>query len=75
MDLAVKDLGFALGFGREFGVPLDLASHALQTFLAPLNLWRRRVVVAGGEAFGWMRPARISGHPLSGGPERDRQGR
>ncbi|MCM2473676.1 NAD(P)-dependent oxidoreductase [Rhizobium sp. CG5] len=33
MDLAVKDLGFALGFGREFGVPLDLASQALQTFI------------------------------------------
>jgi 3-hydroxyisobutyrate dehydrogenase len=33
MDLAVKDLGFALGFGRDFGVPLDLASHALQTFI------------------------------------------
>jgi 3-hydroxyisobutyrate dehydrogenase len=33
MDLAVKDLGFALGFGKEFGVPLDLASHALQTFI------------------------------------------
>jgi 3-hydroxyisobutyrate dehydrogenase-like beta-hydroxyacid dehydrogenase len=26
IDLALKDLGFALGFGREFGVPLDLAS-------------------------------------------------
>jgi len=33
MDLAIKDLGFALGFGREFGVPLDLASVTLQTFL------------------------------------------
>ncbi len=33
MDLAVKDLGFALGFGKQFGVPLDLASHALQTFI------------------------------------------
>ncbi|MCB1444966.1 MAG: NAD(P)-dependent oxidoreductase [Rhizobiaceae bacterium] len=33
MDLAVKDLGFALGFGKEFGVPLDLASHAMQTFI------------------------------------------
>jgi 3-hydroxyisobutyrate dehydrogenase len=33
MDLAVKDLGFALGFGKEFGVPLDLAGHALQTFI------------------------------------------
>jgi 3-hydroxyisobutyrate dehydrogenase len=32
MDLALKDLGFALGFGREFGVPLDLANMTLQTF-------------------------------------------
>ena len=33
MDLALKDLGFAMGFGREFGVPLDLASITSQTFL------------------------------------------
>ena len=33
MDLAVKDLGFAMGFGREFGVPLDLAGQVMQTFL------------------------------------------
>ncbi|SEB66096.1 NAD(P)-dependent oxidoreductase [Rhodobacter sp. 24-YEA-8] len=33
MDLALKDLGFAIGFGREFGVPLDLASQVNQTFL------------------------------------------
>ena len=33
MDLALKDLGFAMGFGREFGVPLDLASTTEQTFL------------------------------------------
>jgi 3-hydroxyisobutyrate dehydrogenase len=33
MDLALKDLGFAMGFGREFGVPLDLASLTNQTFL------------------------------------------
>lgn len=33
MDLAVKDLGFAMGFGREFGVPLDLAALAFQSFL------------------------------------------
>jgi 3-hydroxyisobutyrate dehydrogenase len=33
MDLACKDLGFALGFGRQYGVPLDLAGHALQTFI------------------------------------------
>ena len=33
MDLALKDLGFAMGFGREFGVPLDLASMTNQTFV------------------------------------------
>lgn len=33
MDLALKDLGFAMQFGREFGTPLDLASMTEQTFL------------------------------------------
>jgi len=33
MDLALKDLGFAMGFGAEFGVPLDLAAQVQQTFL------------------------------------------
>ncbi|MDQ2066961.1 NAD(P)-dependent oxidoreductase [Xinfangfangia sp. CPCC 101601] len=33
MDLALKDLGFAMGFGREFGVPLNLASLVQQTFI------------------------------------------
>ncbi|BDW84731.1 NAD(P)-dependent oxidoreductase [Roseicyclus marinus] len=33
MDLALKDLGFAMGFGREFGVPLDLAGMTNQTFI------------------------------------------
>ena len=32
MDLAVKDLGFALSYGRDFGVPLDLATLTMQTF-------------------------------------------
>jgi 3-hydroxyisobutyrate dehydrogenase len=32
MDLALKDLGFALGFGKEFGVPLDLATLTKETF-------------------------------------------
>ncbi len=32
MDLALKDLGFAMNFGREFGVPLDLASLTNETF-------------------------------------------
>ena len=34
IDLALKDLGFALDFGREFGVPLDLASATNQTYVA-----------------------------------------
>ncbi|MEZ5772215.1 MAG: NAD(P)-dependent oxidoreductase [Defluviimonas denitrificans] len=34
VDLALKDLGFALGFGREFGVPLDLAAMTEQTYVA-----------------------------------------
>jgi 3-hydroxyisobutyrate dehydrogenase len=33
MDLALKDLGFAMGFGKEFGVPLDLAGQTHQTFV------------------------------------------
>lgn len=34
IDLALKDLGFALEFGREFGVPLDLAALTQQTYVA-----------------------------------------
>jgi 3-hydroxyisobutyrate dehydrogenase len=34
IDLALKDLGFALGFGKEFGVPLELASATNQTYIA-----------------------------------------
>ena len=34
IDLALKDLGFALEFGREFGVPLDLAGMTNQTYIA-----------------------------------------
>jgi 3-hydroxyisobutyrate dehydrogenase len=33
MDLALKDLGFAINFGREFGVPLDLAKLTNETFI------------------------------------------
>jgi 3-hydroxyisobutyrate dehydrogenase len=33
MDLALKDLGFAMNFGKEFGVPLDLATRTFETFL------------------------------------------
>lgn len=34
IDLALKDLGFALGFGREFGVPLEMAAITEQTYIA-----------------------------------------
>lgn len=34
IDLALKDLGFALAFGKEFGVPLELASMTNQTYIA-----------------------------------------
>lgn len=33
MDLALKDLGFALDFGRDFRVPLELAELTKQTFI------------------------------------------
>ncbi len=33
MDLTLKDLGFAMGFGREFGVPLELAGLTEQIFV------------------------------------------
>lgn len=42
-DLAVKDLGFALDYGRDFGVPLDLAALTAQTFI------RARAKYGGGE--------------------------
>ncbi|TPJ59465.1 MULTISPECIES: NAD(P)-dependent oxidoreductase [unclassified Mesorhizobium] len=32
MDLALKDLGFALGLGRDFGVPVELASRVNAIF-------------------------------------------
>lgn len=33
IDLALKDLGFAMQFGREFGVPLELAGMTEQTYV------------------------------------------
>ena len=33
MDLALKDLGFAMQMGREFGVPLEIAGLVEQTFV------------------------------------------
>ena len=42
MDLACKDLGFAMGLGRDYGVPLDLAALTTQTFI------RAREAFGGG---------------------------
>lgn len=49
MDLALKDLGFALGMGRDFGVPLDLASMVNQAFIRGKaefggDAWSTRIV-------------------------------
>src|SRR4029079_16202316 len=33
MDLALKDLGFAMQMGNDFGVPLELAGLVKQTFV------------------------------------------
>jgi 3-hydroxyisobutyrate dehydrogenase len=44
MDLAVKDLGFAMEFGRKLGVPLDLAGLTNQTFIRARQQY-------GGEAW------------------------
>jgi 3-hydroxyisobutyrate dehydrogenase len=41
-DLALKDLGFAMQFGREFGVPLELAGLTNQIFV------RAKEVYGGG---------------------------
>ncbi len=43
MDLALKDLGFAMGMGKELGVPLALAGLTAETF-------RRGRAAYGGEA-------------------------
>lgn len=37
MDLALKDLGFAMKLGEEFGVPLDLAGQTNRTFMRGKN--------------------------------------
>jgi 3-hydroxyisobutyrate dehydrogenase len=57
MDLAVKDLGFAMDFGKRFGVPLDLASQTLQTFIRARSTyggdaWSSQVVKLLEDALG-----------------------
>jgi 3-hydroxyisobutyrate dehydrogenase len=57
MDLACKDLGFATQFGREFGVPLDLAGLTEQTFIRARSqygggAWSSQVVKLLEDALG-----------------------
>ncbi len=57
MDLACKDLGFASQFGREFGVPLDLAGQTEQTFIRARSqyggdAWSSQVVKLLEDALG-----------------------
>ena len=67
MDLALKDLGFALGMGEKFGVPLDLAARVNAIFQRGQGrLWRRRLVdhdreTAGGRRRNRPARARFSG--------------
>ena len=44
MDLALKDMGFAMEYGRKFGVPLDVASTVQQAFVRAKSQY-------GGEAW------------------------
>jgi 3-hydroxyisobutyrate dehydrogenase len=57
MDLACKDLGFALQLGRDFGVPLELASLTEQTFIRARSqyggsAWSSQVVKLLEDALG-----------------------
>jgi 3-hydroxyisobutyrate dehydrogenase len=66
MDLACKDLGFATGFGRQLGVPLDLAGAVEQTFIRARSqygggAWSSQVVKLLEDALGT--DLRASGFP------------
>jgi 3-hydroxyisobutyrate dehydrogenase len=57
MDLALKDLGFAMQMGREFGVPLEVAGLVEQTFVRSKaqyggNAWSSQVVKLLEDAVG-----------------------
>jgi len=72
MDLAAKDLGFAMGYGREFGVPLDLAGLTEQTFIRARaeyggGAWSTQVVKLLEDALGT--DLRAPGFPARLGPD------
>ena len=57
MDLACKDLNFAMQLGRDFGVPLELAGLTEQTFIRARSqyggsAWSSQVVKLLEDALG-----------------------
>ena len=72
MDLACKDAGFALEFGRRFGVPLRLATVMQQIFLEGREryggaAWSSMIVKLLEDAV--QTPLRAPGFPARLGPE------
>jgi 3-hydroxyisobutyrate dehydrogenase len=72
MDLACKDAGFAVEFGRRFGVPLRLAGMMEQIFIEGRaryggGAWSSMIVKLLEEATGT--PLRAPGFPARLGPE------
>jgi 3-hydroxyisobutyrate dehydrogenase len=72
MDLACKDAGFALEFGRRFGVPLRLAGVMEQIFIEGRaryggSAWSSMIVKLLEDAVGT--PLRAPGFPARLGPE------
>jgi 3-hydroxyisobutyrate dehydrogenase len=71
MDLACKDAGFAVEFGRRFGVPLRLAGLMEQTFIEGRakyggSAWSSMIVKLLEDAVGT--PLRAPGFPARLGP-------
>lgn len=72
MDLACKDAGFALEFGRRFGVPLRLAGVMEQTFIEGRaryggGAWSSMIVKLLEDSVGT--PLRAAGFPARLGPD------
>ncbi len=72
MDLACKDAGFAVEFGRRFGVPLRLGGVMEQTFIEGRakyggGAWSAMIVKLLEDAVGT--PLRAPGFPAKLGPE------
>ena len=82
MDLACKDAGFAVEFGRRFGVPLRLAGVMEQTFIEGRakyggGAWSSMIVKLLEDAVGTpLRapgfPARLGARALVSDPTRHR---